>query len=253
MHPVLFKIFGIPVFSYGFFVALGFLAAWYIVLNEIKRKNLLEKNINDLFWIIILSAVFGGRLFYVLLNIKYYSGDITAVFKIWEGGLVFYGGLIIAVLASVIFLRQRKVKSIFAYGDAIAPGIIIGQAIGRIGCFFAGCCYGHETHGICGVTFKDPRSLAPIGVSLYPVQIFESAGDIIIFLMLWKLRKHNKFNGYLLCVYVIMYSVFRFFLEFLRGDDRGMLGVLSMTQGIGILLFVTAVAVIIYNYALGDE
>ena len=140
----------------------------------------------------------------------------------WEGGLVFYGGFLLAALVGVIFTRYRG-YAVDEIADCLAPALALGQGIGRWGCFFAGCCYGKPTPLPWGVRFKDPASLAPLGVQLHPVQLYESAGDLLIAALLWLMlqRRKDDAHGEIFWLYVLLYGILRFAMETLRGDDRG--------------------------------
>jgi len=136
---------------------------------------------------------------------------------------VFSGGLVAALLAAAWYIRQNKMPAL-ATCDAFAPGLALGHAIGRVGCFAAGCCYGKPTHAFWGVTFHNKfaheNSLTPLGTPLEPTQLFESAVELANFFLLMWLFKRRKFDGQVMGAYLFLYGIARFFLEFLR-DDPG--------------------------------
>ncbi|MFC1567077.1 prolipoprotein diacylglyceryl transferase [bacterium] len=247
MYPVLISFGHLKIYSYGLCVAFGLLIGWYIAVKEAKRNDIAESTINDLFFIIVLSSILGGRLFYIFLNLKHYTINPLLILKVWEGGLVFFGGLITTVIVSIIYLKKKNFK-VFLIGDICAPGIAIGHAIGRIGCFFAGCCYGKQTNSIFGVVFNNSYSLAPQGIKLHPAQLYEFLVLVAIFLALWFMRRKTKFYGHLFWMYICMYSFSRIILEFFRADHRGEFLFLSVTQFIAVLLLVIGVGNLYVGY-----
>ncbi len=242
MHPVLFRIGPVTIYTYGVFVATGFLLGVALAIRQSKKEGLKPGLISDISFYILLSAIIGSRLFYVILNPDYFIKNPLSIIKIWEGGLVFYGGLIAAIITGIIFIRKHNL-SLWQVADIFAPSIAIGHAIGRIGCFFAGCCHGKPADLPWAVTFHDPASLAITGIPLHPVQLYESIGEFINFLILILLRRRPHFRGELFWTYVILYSILRFFVEFFRGDlQRGMLTKeISMAQGISVVMFFIAI------------
>jgi phosphatidylglycerol:prolipoprotein diacylglycerol transferase len=162
--------------------------------------------------------------------------------KIWEGGLVFYGGVLFAVPVAAWYARRRGLN-LWQTADIWAPSAAIGHAVGRLGCFCAGCCYGRPAEGLpWAVTFHAPESLAIQNVPLHPTQIYESALEFLNFVILVMLRKRRTFHGRLFWVYVLNYSVIRSAVEVFRGDEvRGFIvpGV-SISQGISALMFIAA-------------
>jgi phosphatidylglycerol:prolipoprotein diacylglycerol transferase len=145
----------------------------------------------------------------------------------------------------VLWYVKKNALGVWSIADVFAPSLAIGHAIGRIGCFYSGCCYGKPAEGLpWAVTFTDPQSLALIGVPLHPVQLYESLGEFIIFFVLITLRRHKSFNGQFFMTYIILYSVLRFIVEFFRGDvARGFItSQISLSQGVSILMFLVAAA-----------
>ena len=245
MHPILFKLGPITIYTYGLFIALAFLASIYLAALSAKREGIDSQKIIDLSFYLMLAAIIGSRLLYVLLNFKYYLSAPGAIWQIWEGGLVFYGGLIAAAAVSFIYIRKKGLN-LWQITDIFAPSIALGQAIGRWGCFFAGCCYGKPTDLPWAITFHDPASLAPLGIPLHPTQLYSSLKDLIIFAILILLQKRKKFHGQLFWAYVLFYAVLRFIVEFFRGDPRCFLPgeLLSTAQVIGIALFLLAIVML---------
>ena len=198
-------------------LALAFLVCSFLARRRAASIGLDGEKILDLMILLIISGVIGGRIMFVLLDFGYFKARPLDIFKLWEGGLVWYGGFILAVISGAVFLRIYKMP-VLKTADLIMPYIALGQSIGRIGCFLNGCCYGKTT--------------------ALPTQLFESAAMFIVYLIL---RRRIPSNGRTLFLYLILYSVFRFFNEFLRGDN--MLAVMGLTfsQFISVIIFTAAV------------
>ncbi len=237
MHPVLFHIGRYTIYSYGVLVALGFAAGITWAYFNARREGINPGQILDLSFYLVLSAVIGARLFYVLIDFQSYIDHPLRIFKIWEGGLVFYGGLILAGIMGSWYILHHRLPH-WRVMDIFAPGIALGHAIGRIGCFCAGCCYGKVCHCSFGVVFKDPRSLARLGIPLYPTQLISSLTLFTIFVILIFVNRHKKFDGQVFWSYIFIYALARFGIEFLRGDPRGFTipGLISTSQGISLVL-----------------
>ncbi len=233
MYPILFKIplfglFGrefIPVHGYGVLVALGFLVGSWYVQREAKREREDPAKALDLVFYIIIAAIFGSRILFVLVAERdLFFQNPLHLFKIWQGGLVFYGGLVASLFVSWWYLKRHHLP-LLKFCDFFVPAVALGHAIGRLGCFFSGCCYGRSLlhDAWYALIFpSDINSLAPPGIPLYPTQLMESAAEFLVFLGLnWKLHR-KSFDGQILSLYLMSYAVVRFALEFLRGDpERG--------------------------------
>ncbi len=237
MHPILFHIGHVTIYTYGLFVAAGFAVGITWTYFEGRREGIDPNKILDLAFYLVLSAILGSRLFYVLIEYHEYLKNPLRIFKIWEGGLVFYGGLILAGITGAWYILRHQLPH-WKIMDIFAPGIALGHAIGRIGCFCAGCCYGKICHCSFGLVFTNPRSLARLGVPLYPTQLISAGMLGIIFLILIFIERHKKFDGQVFWSYVLIYATARFGIEFLRGDPRGFTipGLISTSQGISLIL-----------------
>ena len=246
MHPVLLHIGSFNLYTYGLFVALGFMTAIWVSQKNAKSHGLSSESITDIFFVILVSALLGARLLYVLINFDGYKNNLLDIFKIWNGGLVFFGGFIAAVVATPIYLRSKNLD-FWKTADIISPGLALGHAVGRIGCFFAGCCYGKECDLPIAVKFTNPESLAPIGVYLHPTQLYSVFSNLTLFFILLWLQKRKKFNGMVFLSYIMLYSLFRSIVEFFRGDFRGdfFFEVVSMSQGIGLMVSLIAFILLI--------
>lgn len=246
MHPILLDLGSIKLYTYGLFLALGFMAAVWFSKRNAKFYNTSDQVISDLFFVILLSAVVGARFLYVLINFDAFRNNPLEIFKIWNGGLVFFGGFITAVGACLILLKLKKLP-IAKTADIIAPGIALGHSIGRFGCLFAGCCYGKTCDLPFAIKFTNPDGLAPLNVYLHPTQIYMVISNFLLFLVLMWLQKRKKFHGMVFLVYIMLYSAFRSGIEFFRGDFRGdfFFEFLSMSQGIGLVVSFVALVMLI--------
>ena len=249
MLPVLFRLGNLEIYSYGFFILTGFGIGVWIAVRKAKKANIripFEK-IADLFFYSVLSAFVGSRALFVLINLDQFKRDPLDVFRIWKGGLVFYGGLIVGALVSIFYMRLNRMH-IWKLADITSPSIALGIFFGRLGCFSAGCCYGKETDLPWGVVFKDPRSLAKLNTLLHPTQLYEACVGIGLFIFLIKWERRKSFDGELFFLLLLIYSIARFFIEMVRGDPRGFLfgDLLSTSQFIGIILAILSIFMLFY-------
>ncbi len=247
MYPVLLQFGKITIYTYGFFVALGFLTGITLAKYEAQRLGEDPEKITDLSFYILISAIIGARIFYVFTMPETFFSDPLEIFKIWNGGLVFYGGFIAAAITAVIFLKKKNMP-LWKTADILAPSLAIGHSLGRIGCFFAGCCYGKVCDLPWAITFTHPETLAPMNIPIHPTQLYSSFNNLCIFFILWYLRKRKKFDGEVFWIYVLIYGLTRSFIEMLRGDFRGdtFFGILSLSQTIGISLSFIAAGMLIF-------
>jgi phosphatidylglycerol:prolipoprotein diacylglycerol transferase len=246
MHPVLFHIGPFALHTYGLFVAVAFLSAMGLALREARRVGVDADRLLDLCFYILIAAIVGSRLLYVLLDWPTFRQDPVEIIRIWRGGLVFYGGFIAAFLAALWYIRSKGL-ALWKTADILAPSIAFGQFVGRIGCLFAGCCYGRPCNLPWAITFTSPESLAPTGVPLHPTQIYSSLNGLLIFAVLVGLRRLKRFEGQIFWTYVLLYGVSRSIIEFFRGDDRGTLvsAMISTSQIIGVAMAAIAIAMLI--------
>ena len=246
MHPVLFHIGPFALNTYGVFVATAFLGAIGLALREARMVNEDADRILDLCFYVIIAAIVGSRILYVVINWPTFQEDPVEIIRIWHGGLVFYGGFIAALLTALWYIRTRGLST-WKTADILAPPIAFGQFVGRIGCFFAGCCYGKPCKLPWAVTFTNAESLAPKGIALHPTQVYSAVSGLLIFAVLMGLRRIKAHEGQIFWFYVFLYGVTRPVIEFFRGDDRGMLvgGTVSTSQLIGVIMAAVAVAMLI--------
>jgi phosphatidylglycerol:prolipoprotein diacylglycerol transferase len=247
MSPILFRLGGLTIYAYGFFLALGFIFALILAIRTARKEGIAFERVVDLFFYTVLSAIVGSRFLFVLVNFGSYRQNPLQIFKIWEGGLIFYGGLLLAIGVSIWYMSWQRLP-IWKMADLFSPPIAVGLFFGRLGCFFAGCCYGKETSLPWAIVFADPNSLARLNIPLHPTQLYEASSNLAIFFFLkWRERK-KSFDGHIFWLFLLLYSVTRFFVEMLRGDPRGSLfqEILSTSQEIGICLAFVSLFMLFY-------
>ncbi|NQT47235.1 MAG: prolipoprotein diacylglyceryl transferase [Candidatus Omnitrophica bacterium] len=236
MHPILFKIGPVEIYSYGVMVALGFLAATFLAARNAEKAGLDPTKIVDLFLWILISGLIGGRLLYVAMNIEGYILNPLDIVMLNKGGLIFYGGLITAFLAAVYFVKRNGMP-VMKVADLIAPYIALGQMAGRVGCFLNGCCWGKISNSIFALHF--------IGTPFrrHPAQLYSALLLLAIFLFLRSLhRKDRAFSGQIFLTYLLLYSAMRFLIEFIRDEPIIFLGRFTLSQGISAGIFLLSVA-----------
>ena len=231
-------------------VALGVLVGLWVSVRNSEKQGIKAENAWDFGIAVVLAGIVGAKVLYIILDWRtghVYSQNWREIFTLdtLQAGGVFSGGLVAAFMVAWWFLRKYQMPAL-ATCDAFAPGLAIGHCIGRLGCFAAGCCYGKHTDHWWGVKFTNPLAQqlvgTPLNEALEPTQLFESAAELGIFLLLMWMFKRKKFDGQIFGAYLFLYGIARFFIEFLRGDPgRGSVfgGALSGTQLIAIGLVLT--------------
>ena len=239
MYPILFSIGPVNIYGYGFMIAVGVLAAFFVASKRAPKFDLDPEVVLNIGLVGAVCGFIGAKVLFCIVEYKSFLADPLGTF-ISGSGLVVYGGIIGGV-AGAFYYSKKKGYDFLRYFDLIMPSIALAQGFGRIGCFLAGCCYGMETDLPIGVVFTHSE-LAPNGVKLLPTQLISSAGDFIIAIVLIVLAKKITGRGKIGLLYIIMYSVGRFAIEYLRIDARGQIGPLSTSQFISIFTFIAAFA-----------
>jgi phosphatidylglycerol---prolipoprotein diacylglyceryl transferase len=250
MHPLLAELGPISVYTYGVLLAAAYLAGLQLALVRARARGLDASRVMDLGIYVIIAALVGAKLLLLVVDFEYFSQHPGELFSLFRSGGVFYGGLILAVAVAFWHMRRHRLP-LWTTSDVFAPGIALGHVIGRLGCFFAGCCYGRPTDIAWAVTFTSPLAAAnvgtPLGVALHPVQLYEAGAELVILgLLLWFERKGRPFPGRTFWGYVLVYAVSRYVLEFYRGDPRGeVLSLMSTSQFISVLLVPVAIVMLV--------
>jgi phosphatidylglycerol:prolipoprotein diacylglycerol transferase len=254
MHPSLLTIpaleilgrsFGpITIHTYGVLLAIAFLAGLWVASRQAKRAGLDANRITDMAVWVLIAGLVGAKVLLVALDWRYYARSPRELLSVFQSGGVFYGGLAAGILVAWWYARRHHLSG-WATADVLVPGVILGQAIGRLGCFSAGCCWGKPTHLPWAVTFTNITAARQVGTPmdtpLHPTQLYESFGAFLIFFFLLWLARRKRFDGQVTLAYVALYSALRFAIEFVRGDpDRGTWfhGAVSTSQLIAIVLLV---------------
>jgi phosphatidylglycerol:prolipoprotein diacylglycerol transferase len=232
----------ITLHTYGLLLAIAFIAGLWVASREAKRQGLDAGRVTDMAIWVLIAGLIGAKVLLVLVDFHYYQRSPRELWSIFQSGGVFYGGLIGGALVAWWYARRHGLAG-WSTADALAPGVVLGQAIGRLGCFAAGCCWGKPTSLPWAVTFTDVYASRAVGTPmdtpLHPSQLYESGAAFLIFAFLLWLLPRKRFNGQVTLAYVALYSAVRFGLEFLRGDpERGSWfgGALSTSQVIAIVL-----------------
>ena len=242
MYPRLFEYGWFTVYSYGLLLALAYLLGLQLALMRAKRRGLDSARVMDLGIWIIISALVGAKLMLLVVDWDYFSRNPRELMSLAQSGGVFYGGLILALVVALWYMRRHKLP-MWTTCDVFAPGIALGHVIGRVGCFLAGCCYGTPTSVPWAVRFTDPFANANVGtplhVDLHPTQLYEAGAELLILALLLRTERWGRpFPGRTFWSYMFLYGVSRFVIEIYRGDPRGFIpGMgLSTSQFIAVIL-----------------
>ena len=256
MYRILFTIGSFPIYSYGVMIALAFITAILLAMKEAKKSGEDPERILDLSLYVILGALIGGRLGYVLTNLDYYMKNLMKILYFRQGGLSFLGGFLVAYFLCWLYVKRTKI-SFWKYADIAAPSIALGIGIGRIGCFLNGCCYGvvSENYGIKFPSLHMPpvylqqlkdgliASGSSYTLPVIPTQLYSSLCDgfLIFFILLW-MKKYKKYDGFLFLSFLILYSISRFTIEFFRFYENNykVFNLLTITQTILIGVFLVS-------------
>jgi len=259
MHDIFFRISDrFAIHSYGVMAMIGFLAALFVARWRARRAGLVPDEITDICVWALLAGIVGSRIAYVLQNPDVFfdtrrpGWSVFDVVKIWEGGLVFYGGLTGALVVTLLLLRAKKLKALPVL-DVLTPSLALGHAFGRIGCYLHGCCYGVPVHEGAWYGCVFPRDALPYlssvgaplyippGTPLWPTQLVSAFDLFCIFIILSLFFRHQRRAGEVTALYLLLYSTERFIVEFFRGDTH-LPGQMSEAQWISIGIFIAGAA-----------
>ncbi|MGO8702481.1 MAG: prolipoprotein diacylglyceryl transferase [Candidatus Brocadiia bacterium] len=259
MHDIFFRIGDrFAIHSYGVMAMIGFLAGLFVARWRARRAGLLPDEITDICVWALLAGIVGSRIAYVLQNTDYFfdtgrpGWSVLDLLKIWQGGLVFYGGLIGALVVTLLLLRAKKLK-VLPVLDVLTPSLALGHAFGRIGCYLHGCCYGVPVHEGAWYGCVFPRDALPYlsgvgaplyippGTPLWPTQLVSAFDLFCIFIILSLFFRHQRRPGEVTALYLLLYSTERFIVEFFRGDTH-LPGQMSEAQWISIGIFIAGAA-----------
>lgn len=238
MHNELLSIGGVTVYTYGLMIAIGIIAAYVVAEKRGKKMGLDTSHLDSLAFWAVASGFLGSKLLYWLTRLPDIFTDPSILLNLGDGWVV-YGGILGGIFGGWLYCRLKG-QDFWVWFDLIIPEVAMAQGFGRIGCFFAGCCYGIEVEHGLGLVFPE-GSIAPAGVPLFPTQLLSSAFDFLLFFFLLWLSRRQTYRGEIAAWYLLLYSIGRFVIEFFRGDlIRGVYGGLSTSQIISIILAAAA-------------
>lgn len=247
MFPKLVQLGSFYIPTYGVLVALGFLAGLGVTLRLARRVGLPAEKITNLAVYCAIAGILGAKLFMFLFNIGDYLRNPSQIFSIetLQAAGVFHGGFIAAFVMALLYMRRQHLPG-FLTMDAFAPGVALGQAIGRLGCFAAGCCWGKECNLPWAVRFRtDEAAPVPLGRPLHPAQLYESAADLLIFAFLYRYYSRSYRPGQVIGLYLVLYSTARFVIEFYREHEQALVGPFSLTQWIALALLGLGLSIVL--------
>ncbi len=221
MFPTLLKIGSFGIHTYGVMMALGvFLSLWFLYIQA-KKQGLEASRIMDMAFFTLLVALAGAKLTLLFGSFSYYTKNFRELLNLARSGGVFQGGLVAGVVFALWYLRRYRIPT-WKTGDIVGPSLALAHTFGRVGCFFAGCCFGRPSSGFLGVTFHSEYAhnltALPLDSPIHPVQLYEATLNFLNFIFLFILLKRKRFDGQVFSFYVISYSLIRYFTEFYRGD-----------------------------------
>ncbi len=249
IDPNLFDIGSLTIGWHGVMVVLAVIVGVAVPLWLAKGGSIDRNTVYAIAPWAVLGGIVGARLIHVLDSLDYYSGHLAAAFKFWDGGVSIFGAIIGGTVAGVACAKLRGI-SVGGLADLTAPGLILAQAVGRIGCTINGDAYGTATSLPWGVSYTHPNAEVPPAAAApyvgHPVPVYEIIWDLMIFALIWKLRGRIRPEGSLFLIYLSLYSFGRFFLSFLRGGEEDVLGPLHQAHIIAIVVFGACVSLLIY-------
>ncbi len=251
MHPSILKLGSFEIHSYGFLLAIAFLVAIQVFVSRGKGRGIPEDALHTVSLVILVLAIVGGRGLFVLTHWSDYAGDLVGIFRLWEGGLMLYGGYVLAVAGGIVYVRRAKL-SVWRIADSAAPAMALGIGIGRIGCFLNGCCFGLPTGAPWGVRFPTGSYSAHAfpGATLHPSQLYMVMAGFLLFATLLALDRKPHFDGWLFWTAIAIDAVLRFTIDFTRYYDAtsflGKVGGLSfnINQILSVALFLVSLVML---------
>lgn len=251
MYNDLFSIGGIEIKGYGLMIGIGMIAALYLAEQRAKRKNMNADIIFSIFFVVVIFGFISAKILYYITIFDQIVANPSLLLDIGNGYVV-YGGIIGGTLAGYIYCRKHHIDFL-QYADLAMPSVFLAQGFGRIGCFLAGCCYGAETSSFLSITFHN-STMAPNGVALIPTQLYSSLFDFAACALLLYISSKQLKKGQVTCLYLIIYSIGRFIIEFFRGDlERGSVGQLSTSQFISIFVLLAGIIMYIYLWKKDNQ
>ena len=244
MYPILVDLGVWQIRSYGVFVAVAILVGIWWSAREAERRGFARSVVYDAAWAITLAGFVGARLWYAIFSEpEAFLANPWQIFAIWHGGISMHGALVAGALSAAWWIRRHGLR-FWRFGDAVAPGLILGQAIGQIACLLNGDTYGRPTDVPWAIVFTHPHAMAPHGVPLHPVQVYELLAYLGVFLVVHRVARSLAPDGAVLLTYAGLYGIVRFAMEFFRGDPPVVAGII-VPQAVSAALVIAAVASLI--------
>src|SRR3954462_4928790 len=250
MYPRLFELGPVTVYTYGLLLAAAYLLGLKLAMVRAKSRGLDHTRVLDLGIYIIISALVGAKLLLLISDFRSFVGNPSELLSLARSGGVFYGGRILAVVVA-LWCIGRFGLPLWTTCDVFAPGIALGHVVGRMGCFFAGCCYGKPTSVPWAITFRDPYAAAnvgtPLNIPLHPTQLYEAGAEALILVLLLATESRGKrYPGRTFWLYMLFYAISRYIIEMFRDDPRGTVGMFSTSQFISLILGPLAIVMLVY-------
>lgn len=248
-HRILFSIGKFPIYSWGVMFVIAFLIAFFLIMRQAKKEKINSRHIYNIALIVLIGAIIGSRLFFILEHLSFFINNPLQIFDVASGGMASYGGIFLALFLGWLYIKKQKDINIGQILDLFAPYLVLALAIGRIGCFLNGCCYGYHT--------TLPWAISVDGLTRHPTQIYSLLYNLTIFFILVGFRKIKeskgkrtrfklliKKSGSLFLFFLLFYSLFRFFIDFLRVYENYFLG-LALSQWILLALFIFSFVILL--------
>lgn len=241
MYPILIRIGNLHIYSYGVMLFLSFLIGIKLVEHRAKRFGVEANKVADLAFITLISVIVGARLLYVIFHWSEFANDLIGIIAFWRGGLgglMFFGGFILAFVTGIIYVRRQKLP-LLKMLDAITPALVLGEGLTRIGCFLNGCCFGKPTGSSFGIIFP-PNSIAgyTFDCPIHPTQLYSSLAGFILFIVTLILERRQLKDGVLFGIIIMLYALFRFGIDFVRYYENA--ANFLINQVIAIIIFIVA-------------
>jgi len=259
MHPILFRIGRLEIHSYGLMLAISFLLGILWAVKRSEKRGIKQTDIMDLSFLIVLASIIGSRALYVITHVEEFSGHWTDTFNPFQSsgqigisGLTLLGGVVLSVITVIIFCVIKKID-ILRLMDVLAPSFGLGIFITRIGCFLNGCCFGQPSDLPWAMVFPliSPAGYTLQGVHIHPTQLYSSLYGLIITGILFLLDKKKRHDGFIVAVFMILYGISRFFVDFVRYYEDCVkfpfMGYrFTVNQGISFLMLLAGVLILIF-------
>lgn len=245
MHPIAFHFGAVTIYWYGVMAAIGFLLATFVQRFTREHAKMSDDDSSNIIFIAMIAGLIGARIFYVVQFFDHYRNNLWGIVRVDQGGLVFYGGFILAIISLIVYAKIKKIDPILMF-DSITPAMALGHACGRIGCFLHGCCFGKPGNFLCVRYPAESEAVRKYGeAALHPVQLYEAGANFAAFWLFLHLARKGK-RGIAMSGYFVYYGTMRFLNELLRGDNPHIWGLFTPAQLIGLVLIPAGVILLLY-------